>query len=300
MPRREDIRNTFWLDLDDFSDDALMLYLWSWTNERCGPAGFYSCPRRHLLEGRFDPDRLDAALRECEAAGKLVYTDGVLWSVTRTKRLGWKTPQAESAINKELAELDRSNPIFDQYVERYQGHPWGKEEKGSLTLNVDGSPGGKPGVAYGSDKGRPTPEQNGSVEPTPHGSPMGHLTHPSNSNGSGNGNSNGEPEASSTSGEDAVAAVFAALGRIAETRRWPFPEEHRVAAAVDAYPDADHVAVASDMEDWLCSSDHGKRQQINDLVQSYRNQLKRKTGSPAGGNGAGEHAEYDAAVMQSG
>jgi hypothetical protein len=103
---------------------------------------------------------------------------------------------------------------------------------------------------------------------------------------------------------EATPHVFEALGRISEIRGFPFADEARVCAAMCAYPTADHVAVASDMEDWLCNSDHGKRQAVKDLVQTYRNQLQRKTGSPAGANGAsaeaGRHAEYDQVVVQSG
>lgn len=59
-----------------------------------------------------------------------------------------------------------------------------------------------------------------------------------------------------------------------------------------AYPAADHVAVASDMEDWLCNSDHGKHQRVKDLVQTFRNQLDRK--QPANGKPAEPKADLSA------
>jgi hypothetical protein len=154
VPRQEDIRNTIWQELDDLSNDAMLLYIWSWTNEKTSTSGFYPCPRRFLGEARFDDDALSAALEECERAGKLRYEDGILWSVTRVKRLPWKTSQAAKAIAKDLDELDDSNPIKAEFIARYDGFPWGKDGEGQLTLS-QGSDKGRPGVSQGSARPRP-------------------------------------------------------------------------------------------------------------------------------------------------
>jgi hypothetical protein len=292
VPRSEDIRNTIWLDLDEFSNDAFLLYIWSWTNERCGAAGFYSCPRRLLLEGRLVEEALDAALAELEEAGKLVYADGVLWSVTRVQRLGWKNPQAEKAINSELAELDSKNPIREAFIARYQGFPWGKENMGQLTLG-DGSGMGHGTHTDGPDDPQPTHRKNGSVEPSADGSGMGQLTHAGKGNGEGKGNGRGKGRGQGSAarvnplGEvpasvrDALPDVTEILGRISETRGLPFDDAPRIAAAMATYPDADHVAVASDFEDYLCNGS-GKSRDVKDLIQMFRGQLDRKRpSSPA-------------------
>jgi hypothetical protein len=305
VPRQEDIRNTIWDDLDELSNDALLLYIWSWTNLKCGPSGVYPCPRRKILDGRLgDGEQLDGALKELRDADKVWYEGGFVWSVTRTKRLGWKNPQAEIGINKELAELDPDNPILAAYVDRYEGFPWGKGGEGRLSLS------------QGIGKGPSTHESNGSVGPVTHPIAKGRPTDAGKGNGKGKGRGKEGSTQSSTAHvglaaggapaiREALPDVVAALGRISETRGFPFADESRVLAAMCAYPDADHVARASDMEDWLCGSDHGKRQTIKDLVQAYRNQLKSK--QPAAANGKGQAAaaleddeDYDEAVIQSG
>jgi hypothetical protein len=311
MPRQEDIRNTIWqdIDVDELSNEAMLLFLWSWTNERCGMSGLYRCPRPLLCEGRLAGEVLDVALKECEDARRLRYEKGVLWSVTRVKRLPWKTSQTAKAIADELAEIDSDNPIYSEFVQRYDGLPWGKKGEARLSL-TQGSPDPQPSLNRGSAEPRPSLE-NPDVEPSDRPSPDPHprVTGKGNGNGSGKGKGKGKSSQGSTASVSAVADapeslddVFEILGRISEIRGVAFASLERVAAAIASYPDADHVAVASDMEDWLCNSEHGKRTQIRDVVQTYRNQLQRKaTGSPAGEAAAGESfAEYDEAVVHSG
>lgn len=123
MARREDIVNTFWDEVDHLSDDGTMLYLWSWTNTKCGMAGIYRIARRKLIEGRFSEDRLSAALAELEEDGKLFYEDGVLWCAARVKRLSSIHETIAKSIAKDLGEIDPSHPLFRRFVERYGGHP---------------------------------------------------------------------------------------------------------------------------------------------------------------------------------
>lgn len=128
MARHEDIVNTIWDDLDHLSNDAFMLYVWSWTNLKCGMAGIYPIPRRRLLEGRLEPDARDTAVAELEADDKLYYLDGVLWSKARVSHLagfrkGKLSEWIVKSIAKDLRALDSSNPLLQRFLDRYQDHP---------------------------------------------------------------------------------------------------------------------------------------------------------------------------------
>lgn len=120
--------NTIWDDLDHLSNDAFMLYVWSWTNLKCGMAGIYPIPRRRLLEGRLEGAQLDAALAELEADDKLYYLDGVLWNKARVSHLsgfakGKLSGVITKAIEKDLRALDESHPLVVRFLGRYGGHP---------------------------------------------------------------------------------------------------------------------------------------------------------------------------------
>lgn len=140
MSRREDVVNDLWDRWHDLSDDAILLYLWSFTNPRCGMAGIYRCPRRVILEGRLgDGDRLDGALSELEAAGLVLYRDGVLLCLPRVGGLGTKTEQIAKSISKDLRNVDCPQ-LVARFAERYAEHEFGgllrelPPDKGGLDL----------------------------------------------------------------------------------------------------------------------------------------------------------------------
>lgn len=120
MPRIEDVSNVIWDDLADVSNDALMLYLWSFTNPRCGMAGVYKVPRRMLADARLDPAATDAALGELEERGILYYRGGVLWVKSRVKRLRMLTEQMGKSVAKDLSEIEVSNPIIAMFIAKYE------------------------------------------------------------------------------------------------------------------------------------------------------------------------------------
>jgi hypothetical protein len=170
VARREDIVNTIWDELDHLSDDGLMLYIWSWTNTKCGMAGIYKVARRKLVEGRFSEERLDAALAELEEEGLLRYVNGVLWNCARVKRLSAISQNIAKSIAKDLGEIDPANPIVAEFVSRYGGHP---ELKGLQTLC----------------QGSQDPPENVGVEPNLKGSRKGLETLPGRGRGTGSGSS---------------------------------------------------------------------------------------------------------------
>lgn len=158
MARNENVVNTIWDDLDHLGDDAFMLYIWSFTNTKCGMAGMYPVTRRKLVEGRFDDARLTAALAELEADDKLFYSDGVLWNKARVSNLsgyedGKLSEFIAKSIAKDLRSITPSNPLLGQFVERYGSHP---KLEGPLTP-FRPSGGGLPSQSQ-SQIGRPSSE----------------------------------------------------------------------------------------------------------------------------------------------
>jgi hypothetical protein len=60
MARREDFDNSLWSDPDflALTPQARLLYIWSWTNPRCGMAGIYKLsPVQATLEVGYDERR---------------------------------------------------------------------------------------------------------------------------------------------------------------------------------------------------------------------------------------------------
>lgn len=127
--RREDISNAIWddEDFDALSNDAALLYLWSFTNPRCGMAGVYRVTRRHLCEGRLKGRKLDGALAELRESRHLFFIDGVLWVRTRVKHLRTKGEPMKKSILNDLKSLPADHPIVEGFVSEYR-HSWiGKE-----------------------------------------------------------------------------------------------------------------------------------------------------------------------------
>jgi hypothetical protein len=128
VARNENVVNTIWDDLDHLSDDAFMLYVWSFTNTKCGMAGIYPVTRRTLIEGRFDDARLTAALAELAADDKLYYEQGVLWNKARVSNLsgyaeGKLSEFIAKSIAKDLRVIPASNPLLAKFIERYESSP---------------------------------------------------------------------------------------------------------------------------------------------------------------------------------
>lgn len=163
MARHEDIVNTIWDDLDHLSNDAFMLYVWSWTNVKCGMAGIYRISRRRLLEGRLETPALDAALAELEADDKLYYLDGVLWSKARVSHLsgfhkGRLSDVIVRSIVKDLRTIDRDNPLLMKFAARYGDHP---SLEGHLTVYRPSPEGHQLGSTSGESDGLQTVQGQG-------------------------------------------------------------------------------------------------------------------------------------------
>jgi hypothetical protein len=127
-----DIQTSIWEDLEALTDDALLLYVWAFSNTNINPAGLYKIARRNLAAGRLTPNRLDTALQELADQRLLYYTDGVLWVRTHVKHYRTKSDQTAKSIVASLRRLTghplaaalyteyRDMPGFPKLVEKLQ------------------------------------------------------------------------------------------------------------------------------------------------------------------------------------
>lgn len=171
MARREDFDNSLWSDPDflALSSDARLVYIWTWTNPRCGMAGIYKlAPSMAALETGLSQDRVMAALDELGAAEFTFYENRVLWVRTRVKHLRQKTFPIAKSIRNDLLKIPDDHPLKARFLATYGHHSWLSDcigSEGHVTLN------------------RPSPD---SLKTLPQGSD-GHVTVPGTGTGRGTG-----------------------------------------------------------------------------------------------------------------
>lgn len=126
MARNEDFSNTFWSDPDveELSANATLLYVWSWTNLRCGMAGMYRVSHRAMTESKVPLEQIPDALAELAAAGFVAYEDSVLWVRARVKRLRSRSPQVAKSVAKDLENIPADHPLRAKFVQMYRSQPW--------------------------------------------------------------------------------------------------------------------------------------------------------------------------------
>ena len=126
MSRREDIDNAIWSDPDfvELSADAKLLYLWSFTNPRCGMAGLYKVSKGPMIyETTVPVDRIDAAVEELESVCFLFFDGRVLWVRSRVKHLRTRTAQIAKSIVSDLRRVGE-HPFVERFVETYGAWEW--------------------------------------------------------------------------------------------------------------------------------------------------------------------------------
>lgn len=126
MSRREDIDNAIWSDPDfeALSPHATLLYLWSFTNPRCGMAGIYRVSHRAMTECKVPLEHIPGALAELEAAGFAFYHESVLWIRTRVKHLRSRSPQMATGVIRDVESLDPQHPLVERWHATYGADPW--------------------------------------------------------------------------------------------------------------------------------------------------------------------------------
>ena len=122
--RREDILNTFWDDeaVDVLSNHAVLLYLWSFTNPRCGMAGVYACKRRGLCDGRLTKAQLGKAIADLSEARFLFYVDGWVWVRSRVRHLSTINPNIARSIDRDLHGLPDAHEYRGAFWAEYHAH----------------------------------------------------------------------------------------------------------------------------------------------------------------------------------
>lgn len=136
MSRREDIDNSIWSDPDfhALTPSAKLMYVWSFTNPRCGMAGFYKViPAAIAMETGVPRDDLAAVLDELRETRFVLYEGGVLWVRSRVKHLRTKTPQIAKSICRDLEQVGRG-PLRDAFMDEYGDTAWAHLREGLLTL----------------------------------------------------------------------------------------------------------------------------------------------------------------------
>jgi hypothetical protein len=152
MPRREDFSNALWSDPDflALSADARLLYVWTWTNPRCGMAGIYKlAPAAAAYETGLGEERTVAAFEELGAARFAFLEEGVVFVRTRVKHLRQKTEQIAKAIRNDLKQIPDDHPLKAQFSATYRHLNW-------LSTAFEGDPQEAPKEAAQPGDGRVT------------------------------------------------------------------------------------------------------------------------------------------------
>jgi hypothetical protein len=131
VSRREDIDNSIWSDPDfrRLAPAAKLMYLWSFTNPRCGMAGIYKVPLElAAFEMGLTERKTATALAELSDKRFLHYIDHVMWVRTRVKHLRTRTVQIARSIAKDVEQIPEEHPLRQAFLDTYGDHPWLREQ----------------------------------------------------------------------------------------------------------------------------------------------------------------------------
>jgi hypothetical protein len=150
VSRNEDIDNAIWSDPDfeALSEHATLLYLWSFTNPRCGMAGMYKVSHFRMTESKVPLEHVPGALADLAAAGFAFYEDSLLWVRTRVKYLRSRSPQMAKGVVNDLLKVPAEHPFRARFLEEYGSDKWLRDELkrayADPTENLSEKPIGKP------------------------------------------------------------------------------------------------------------------------------------------------------------
>jgi hypothetical protein len=298
VSRNEDLDTGIWDDPDFevLTVEGKALYLWSWSNRRCGMAGLYKVSRRAMCSALnlVEEERLNAALQEVEEARFLFYDGTWLWVRSRAKLLMPKTPQMAKSVAKDFAKIPTAHPYRARFIEELEGVTWvlkGLEKDGLLTVtrpSLDGQ-------VMVKDLAQQDKISDGHLtvtRPSPDG-PGKEQEQEQEQRRTTGSQSRGNVDARARSkqvDQDAppatladelkptAAGVLAVLLRVHAERGGNTPTLRGVGLVVAAFPDRDHLTVAGELEHWAVAGT-GQRRDVRDWVATYRRFL---TNAPAG------------------
>jgi hypothetical protein len=234
VARNEDIVNSIWEDLDDLSNDEMLLFVWSWSNPRCGMAGIYKCARRNLAEGRLEGDALAGSLAEVSRRRLLFYEDGIVWVRARYKRLRQHGKFIAKSAAGDLKTIPTDHPLYVAWMQEYARDPEFRDDlaRGFAEHGVSVNLGeGLEGPYEAPSDGPSRAPQVGSVEPNDEAPSRGPVGAPGTGAGTGIG--------------AVVDQVLARLGECAKWKRPPESDRELVERVVLDTPSANHLAAAT-------------------------------------------------------
>lgn len=288
MSRREDIDNAVWSDPEfhGLSPHAKLVYLWSFTNPRCGMAGLYKVVLGAIaLETGLAGADVSGALEELRAERFVFYDKGVLWVRTRVKHLRTKTPNIAKSIARDVESI--SGALRDEFLAEYRSLGWLADPlqtlgRGSADPHQEVREQAKP-------RDRHPTVGRGSPDPPGQGQGMGS----SEEDAPSRTREAAAVDADLTTAQDRLKAQADELpddlpenlhdtARQVQTRllelhhRKPgslYPALAAVGRTLATHPDRPHVDVAEDVEHYW-SFGPGQARRCKDLVATYRNRLK--------------------------
>jgi hypothetical protein len=98
---------------------AVLLYIWSFTNPKCGMAGVYACKRRALCDGRLTGTQLDKGLAQLREGKFMFYVQGWLWVRSRVTHLSAINGNIARSIRKDVLALPGGHPFIDAFRGEY-------------------------------------------------------------------------------------------------------------------------------------------------------------------------------------
>lgn len=258
MSRNEDIDNAIWSDPDfeALSEHATLLYLWSFTNPRCGMAGMYRVSIRGMTESKVPEEHIPDALAELADAGFAFYEGTLLWVRTRVKYLRAKSPQMAKSVANDLLKVPAEHPLRARFLKEYGSAKWLRDELKRTYAEGMGNLSAKP-------VGKPNPDNVSRTSTEVPGT------------GTGTGSSKEPPLLPKDFPEELRAhlrAAFRVLRDLAERHNAKVVTPLSLGAVVMTRRHKPLVKAAFDYAAWA----DGQAQRRKDVVAGYRNWLEKE------------------------
>lgn len=121
MPRKETIVNSAWTtDFLPLANLAKLLYVWSWTNLAASLSGIYEIQRRVIeFETGIEGDEFDAALAECQDAGRFHFDGAWAYVPARLDNINRQAPTVMKAVARDLQLVPPGHKFLAALIERY-------------------------------------------------------------------------------------------------------------------------------------------------------------------------------------